>query len=69
MVKNIKAPSAKQKLARRRNFNKFRLTGFTLDTSGLTKFEYNAFMDFKQQMISNWNYNSNELGLNVKKGV
>lgn len=55
-----------QELARKRNFNKFRLTGFTLDQTALTEEERMLFRAFKDSMMESWNRRSQILGLKPK---
>jgi hypothetical protein len=56
----------KRKLARLRNFNKFRLLGSHLNAGALTKEEYHLYLNFKNNLLSNWDDNSKKLGLKPK---
>lgn len=52
-----------RKLARKRNWNKFRLSGFTLNKQGLTEDEYNLYLQFKEMLEENWDNGTRRLGL------
>jgi hypothetical protein len=59
--------TVKQNIARRRNWNKFRLLGVNFDYSGLTKEERLVFETFRSKMIINWDKNTIKLGLKPGK--
>ena len=52
-----------RKLARKRNWNKFRLSGFTLNKQGLTEDEYNLYLQFKEMLEESWDNGTRRLGL------
>lgn len=57
----------KRKLARKRNWNKFRILGFTLSREGLTEEEYYFYKQFKEMMLTSWDDESRRLGLTPGK--
>jgi hypothetical protein len=57
----------KQNLARRRNYNKKRITGFHLDEGLLTEQEKKLFKEFKTLMLKNWDKGYTEFGLKSGK--
>ena len=59
----------KRKLAQKRNFNKYRLTGFNLDKSGLTQEEIDLYDDFKRLMMDKWDEGTGQLGLVPRKAI
>lgn len=59
-------PTDLQRLARRRNSNKWRLLGFQLDPRGLTEEELKIYQDFAKQLLNHWDHNSIKLGLKPK---
>lgn len=56
-----------QTLARKRNFNKFRLLGFELDNTALTEEERMLYRTFKEGLLENWNARTKILGLKPSK--
>ena len=56
-----------RKLARKRNWNKFRLSGFTLNKQGLTEDEYNLYVQFKEMLEESWDNGTRRLGLTPGK--
>ena len=59
-----------QTLARKRNWNKARLVGFSVDKEGLTSSELATINSIKRQisvLIQHWSSGTKELGLKPKK--
>lgn len=69
---NAKKQSKKAQLATRRNMNKARLMGFTLDKSGLTDTEILRIKEIRHTvnlLLRDWDENSKKLGMKVERYV